>query len=385
MSIQIQVRRGTKSQLDTVMAGGSPVAQGELGFTTDTNEVFVSDGSSAHLVGKVMLGTLASRPTAGISGRIFHATDDGGTFVDNGTSWTDVSAGISDLDDIADGTTYGKVLNTYLDSNRVDGVYNGTSKLTGLTIQNHIDDTGKHREINDSGSNATDLWSAEKIQLSIDQAIAGMDFQADVLGVQSDATLDPGTPSVGDRYVITNSSTLHASFGTISGLEDNDIVEYDGASFVVSYDVSTQGEGVLVWNQADDTYQKFDGSSWSEFGGLSGVTAGDGLSKSGNTINVGAGDGIDLASDTISVDASDLAGTGLSEDGSNNLRVGSQGNGIAGGDGTTLSVDPDSSTGATVAPVSVTANGVGVLIDNDSLSHSTGTIEVVKVDGGSFV
>jgi hypothetical protein len=385
MAIQIQVRRGTKAQLDTVMAGGSPLAAGELGYTTDTHEVFVSDGSSAHLVGGVLVGLLADLPSAGISGRMYHATDSDATFVDDGSAWVDVSSGISSLDDVADGITYGRVLNTYLDSNRVDGVYNGTDKLTGATIQSHLDDATKHREINDSGSAATDLWSAEKIQLAIDQMAAGLDFQADVLNIQTDATLDPGTPSVGDRYIITASSALNANFGTIAGIGDNDIVEYNGTAFTVVFDVSAQGEGVLVWDQASDTYQKYDGTSWSEFGGLSGVTAGSGLSKTDNTMNVGAGDGIDVAADSISVDVTDLLGTGLSEDGSNNIRVATQGNGIAGGDGTTLSVAADSVTGATVAPVSVTADGVGVSVDNDSLAHTAGVISVVKVDGGSFV
>lgn len=369
MAVQIQVRRGTKAQLDTVMAGGSPLAQGELGFTTDTNEVFVSDGSAAHLVGKVMVGLLASRPAAGISGRVYHATDDGGTFVDNGTSWADVSGGITDLDDIADGTTYGKVLNTYLDTNRPDGVYNGTGKLTGATIQSHIDDSAKHREINDSGTSATDLWSASKIGTEIDTAIAGLDIQKDVLDIQTDATLDPGaSPTQGDRYIITDSGALHANFGTITGVGDNDIVGFNGSNFVVSYDVSTEGEGALVWDRDSDTFQKWNGTSWSEFGGLSGVTAGTGLSKTGNTINVGAGDGIDVAADTIAVDVTDILGDGISEDGSNNLTV-----------------NADATTGATVAPVSVGANGVGVQIDNDSLNHTAGVIEVVKVDGGSFV
>jgi len=386
MAVQIRVRRGTKGQLDTVMGGGSPLVSGELGFTTDTNEVFVSDGTSAHLVGKVMLDTFANRPAAGVSGRLFHATDTDATYVDDGTTWVDVSGGISDLDDIADGTTYGKVLNTYLDGNRPDGLWDGSAKLTASGIRNHINDVAKHREINDSGSAATDLWSADKIGTEIDNALAGLDFQPDVLDIQTDATLDPGaTPSTGDRYIISASATLHANFGTITGIGDDDIVEYNGSAFVVAYDISAEGEGALTWDQDSNTFQKWDGTSWEEFGGLSGITAGLGLTKSSNTLNVGPGDGIDVAADTVSVDVSDLVGTGIEDDGSNNFRLASQGNGIAGGAGSTLSVQADSTTGATVAPVSVVANGVGVTIDNDSLTHTAGTIEVVKVDGGSFV
>jgi len=384
MAVQIKLRRGTKAQLDTVMAGGTPLVNGEVGFTTDTKEVFVSDGAVAHLVGKVIIGVLSARPAAGVSGRMFHASDDLSTWVDNGTSWIDVSGGISSLDDVADGTTYGRVLNTYLDNNRPDGIYTGTGKLTGATISGHIGDSTIHRSINDSGVSTTELWSSNKINLSIEQAIMGLDFQKDVLDIQTDATLSPGTPVLGDRYILTNTTTLHAGFGSIVGVGNNDIVEYNGTAFVVSYDVSVKGEGVLVWDKDSNTFQKYDGTAWSEFGGLSGVTAGDGLTKIGNVLNAGAGDGIDVDADSISVDVTDLIGVGLSEDDSNNLRIGTQGNGITGGNGTTLSILSDSTTGATVAPVNVTANGVGVKVDNDSITHISGVISVVKVDGGTF-
>lgn len=436
MAVTILLRRGTKTQLD-----GITLSAGELGFTTDTNEVYVGDGSNHHLVGKVIVDVFSNRPTAGVSGRLFHATDTDATYVDDGTNWVDVSGGISDLDDVADGTTYGRVRQSELDDGYVKQLRTSAAGdiVTASGIKSHIDDDTIHRSINDSGSGATDLWSAQKIGNEIDSAIAGLDFQADVLNKQTDATLDPGaTPSVGDRYIITAAGSLHVNFGTITGLANNDIVEYETGGFVVAYDVSDAGEGALVWNRDADYFEHWDGSSWSEFGGLSGVTAGDGLTKSGNTLNVGAGDGIsvsadavavspsdftgaglevnggdiriaasaagdgltggagsalavgagdgiDVTADAVAVDVTDIIGTGLSEDASNNIRIGAQGNGIGGGNGSTLSVTPDSTTGATVAPVSVTANGVGVVIDNDSLNHTTGTIEVVKVDGGSFV
>jgi hypothetical protein len=384
MAAIIKLRRGTKAQLDTLMSG-TPMASGELGFTTDTKEVFVSDGTSAYLVGRVVVDILSSRPVAGVSGRLFHASDTGDTYVDNGAAW--VLSGVSDLDDITDGTTYARVLASELDSGRVTQLYDTVTSgtITGTVLSTHLDDVTIHRAINDSGTATTDLWSASKINSEIESAISGMDFQPDVLDIQTDATLDPGaSPAAGARYIITVASTLHANFGTITGLGNNDIVEYNGTAFVVSYDVSVAGEGALTWDRASNTYQRFDGSSWAEFGGLSGVTAGDGLTKLLNTLNVGAGDGIDVAADSISVDVTDIIGTGLSEDASNNIRIGSQGNGLTGGNGTTIAVAADSTTGATVAPVSVTANGVGVVVDNSSLTHTNGIIKVALVDGGTF-
>ncbi len=212
----------------------------------------------------------------------------------------------------------------------------GTHKLTGLQ----------------NGTAQTDAVNLSQLQ----GAVSGLDFQNDVLDTQTDASLDPGaSPTTGDRYIITNSGTLHTNFGTITGVEDDDIVQYDGADFVVSYDVSAEGEGALVWDQSENSFMLWDGTTWEMFGGLAGITAGDGLEKSSNT---------------MSVDITDLVGTGIEDDGSNNFRLATQGNGISGGAGSTLSVNPDSTTGGDTAPVTVGANGVGLdvtSLDGDHL------------------
>ena len=93
------------------------------------------------------------------------------------------------------------------------------------------------------------------------------------------------------------------------------------------------------------------------------ITGGDGL-KTGGTFTLNqAGD----SSVTLDVDVSDFAGTGLEADGSENLRLAAQGNGIDGGAGSTLSIDLDGST------LSVGASGLkasdGIL--NTSLNSFT--------------
>ena len=70
------------------------------------------------------------------------------------------------------------------------------------------------------------------------------------------------------------------------------------------------------------------------------ITAGDGLKTGGTFTTNQSGN----SSVTLDIDVSDFAGTGLEADGSENLRLASQGNGIAGGGGSTLSVDLDGST-----------------------------------------
>ena len=212
----------------------------------------------------------------------------------------------------------------------------GSHKLTGLT----------------DGTAAQDAVTFAQLQA----AVAGLDFQADVLDTQLDSSLDPtASPDTGARYIITDSGALHANFGTIADVASGDIVQYDGSDFVVSYDVSVSGAGAICWDLDSSVFMMWDGSTWTVFGGLAGVTAGDGLSKTGNT---------------LTVVVSDFAGFGIEDDGSNNLRLSTQGNGIAGGAGTILSVDPDSTTGGDTAPVTVGADGVGVdvgTLDGDHL------------------
>ena len=93
------------------------------------------------------------------------------------------------------------------------------------------------------------------------------------------------------------------------------------------------------------------------------LTAGDGLKTGGSFTTNASGN----SSITFDIDVSDFAGTGLEADGSENLRLASQGNGIAGGGGSTLSVDLDGST------LSLSSDGLkaGDSILNTSLNSFT--------------
>ena len=53
----------------------------------------------------------------------------------------------------------------------------------------------------------------------------------------------------------------------------------------------------------------------------SNIDAGDGLSFSGSTLNVNTGNGIKIVSDAVAVEPNDFAGTGLQDDGSDNLEI----------------------------------------------------------------
>jgi hypothetical protein len=86
-----------------------------------------------------------------------------------------------------------------------------------------------------------------------------------------------------------------------------------------------------------------------------------------------AGDGIDIAANVISVDVTDLAGSGLEDDGANNLRIATSaaGSGLVGGGGAALSVKADTVGGANLAKaVNVSINGLAVKIDDTTIGEN---------------
>jgi hypothetical protein len=113
----------------------------------------------------------------------------------------------------------------------------------------------------------------------VDGLIQGLRWDDPVLAIQTDASLDPGaSPTTGDRYILEASGTLHANFGTITGVGDDDIVEYNGSAWVIDFDASVTGEGETVYNRATNSSYTYNGSAWVVMGGTSDHGALSGLS-----------------------------------------------------------------------------------------------------------
>lgn len=237
--------------------------------------------------------------------------------------------------------------------------FGGVHKITGLA----------------NGTLATD--AINKGQL--DAALAGLDFQADVWGVQVDDTLVPEL-IVGRRYILSNVADLATEFGTIADVGNGDIVEYDGTDFQVVYDVSVAGPGAIAWNRADSQFWYFN-TSWTAFGGMSGVEAGVGIVKTGNVLSVAMGAGLSqLPTNEVGIDLFGGGAIFLTEDGTTDststdaklaLRL----------DGASLS---KSATGLKIADGGVTATQIAAAVAGAGLQGGAGTALSVKVkaDGG---
>lgn len=164
------------------------------------------------------------------------------------------------------------------------------------------------------------------------------------------AVLSTTTPLITPYLDKSPSDTSDASSSSGQVADNGRIVVFSGSSNTgTDTGDAVNNAAVLAQDPAhigfwDNNGYVFEGTvpdgSWVQFTGAGQITAGSGLSKVGNTLNVNAGDGIDLSSptgDAVNVKASDLVGTGLEEN-LNNLRLSAQGNGIAGGGGSLLSV-----------------------------------------------
>ena len=147
--------------------------------------------------------------------------------------------------------------------------------------------------------NGTD--AARKID--IENALAGMNWQEDVDGVQTDATMQPEKVS-GKRYVLTDVANLHADFGTIASVANNTIVQYKDSAFVIVFDpAADRADGAIAWNHATKQYVRYNGTSWSVFGGMASVTNGAGLNLNGNelSVKVDAAGGVSVGADGVSL------------------------------------------------------------------------------------
>lgn len=312
MAQLIKIKRGLKANLPTL-------SEGEFALCTDTKEVYIGDGTNNYFTGRCMSGTEAQRPNAANLGRFYYITSGnnaGYLYFDNGSAWQRVnSQKLTDLtgtlDDIADGTTYAKVLKADITSGHVNKVSDGTNVKTASEIKTHIDDATKHRVINDSGSSNIELWSAQKINNAIELAKHNIEPQASVK--DQNLTTPPTTPTVGDRYIIPTGATG----AWVS--KQTQIAEWNGSA----WDFYVPQVGWTCYVDDEQKVYSWNGTAWVRTGGaLQTITAGNGLTGGGQadtvTLNIGAGSGITVSADAI---AANIDGDSIQYDSSNGNRL----------------------------------------------------------------
>jgi hypothetical protein len=269
-------------------------------FTTTNSSEQIVFGQNSTFNGTTIadLGTVT---TADIDGGTIDGATIGGNSAAAGTFTaivgTSLDLGDNDIANIGDIDADSISIADAASGLNIDfsGANTGTSKLT---LKDNVADALNITEGSNSYIKFTTTNSSEKILVSKDT-----DFLGDVSG----------------------SATTTGSFGKL------EVVELSVPDLqTLSSSIATR----ITNAEAND-------------GDITNVIAGDGLKDGGDTgavtLNIDvsdfAGDGLrDAGSENLAVDVSDFAGTGLEDDGSENLRLASQGTGIAGGGGSTLSV-----------------------------------------------
>jgi hypothetical protein len=120
---RITLKRGTKAVVDA-----ATLAPYEIVYATDTKEAYVYDDTTKKLVGKAMVGLASARPSAGVEGRVYLATDTDTLSVDDGTTWHSVV----NLGNVT--ITGGSISGTAIA--RLEVVKSGTGSLTAAECSN---------------------------------------------------------------------------------------------------------------------------------------------------------------------------------------------------------------------------------------------------------
>jgi hypothetical protein len=122
---------------------------------------------------------------------------------------------------------------------------------THAALDTHVADATKHRIINDSGTSATELWSAGKVSSAISAAITGIvEFQDSVK--DKDISTPPTSPISGDRYIVKATGT-----GAWAG-HDNAITTWNGSAWTFV----AASEGMCVYVDDEDILYVYNGTNW---------------------------------------------------------------------------------------------------------------------------
>lgn len=182
----------------------------------------------------------------------------------------------------------------------------------------------------------------------------GKILTADAVGI---LTVDGVATLLGDRilvkdegasdidhgiYEVTTVGTAGVAFILTRATDHDEDDEMTAGNFTFIEEGSTQDNAGFVLTTNDAITVDTTATAWTQFSGAGQVVAGAGLTKTINTIDVGAGTGISVAADSISVDATAVAGNGLT------------------GSGAVLTVESDTITGSNIQGVNITSDGVGL-------------------------
>jgi hypothetical protein len=340
---------------------------GQLFFNTDSGEMeYYTDATSPNSWVSMAPGAV-STSLGSLTDVTLSAPETGSVLYKSGTDWIDK---VLEANDIIYDVTESPDRTVFQVINNLETNNTGTNTGDQAVYNTITGDTGSATAA--TGSNTLNLTGASFIQTTVtdgapDSVSIGVNtgtFNSAVRGLFS---IEAGSTS----FLTYNSA--NGEFGatqllitdvTVDNTETS-LANYVTNVYAAASPLPHQEGDVIVLTNVDDgnSPANFITESYIHNGGVAG-TAAD-FTKLSNPADTAAilalftgGDGIDYNSGTGNI-AVDLATNSGLEFATGQLQI-----------------NRDTETGATVAPVSVTANGVGVAVDNTTITHTTGTISV---------
>jgi hypothetical protein len=230
------------------------------------------------------------------------------------------------------------------------------------------------------------LTSASRVLVKNQSTASGNGLYLSAAGAWTRTTDTDTATEISGMFVWIQQGTTNANTAWVLTTDDPITLGSTSLSYTqfAGPGVFTAGDGIdLTGNQFDVVVTDFAGTGLENDGSnnlrIAAAAAGDGLTGGGGSaLAVNPGSGIEIVSDAVristaaagdgltggggsalAVSATAIAGTGLENDGSNNLRIAASaaGNGLGGGGGSALSVNVD----ATTIVITADTLGVGVL------------------------
>lgn len=240
----------------------------------------------------------------------------------------------------------------------------------------------------------------------VDGVVSGLDVKdsvrvgttaAQVLATdfENGDTIDGVVLVTGDRVLIKDQAagadngiyTVNASGAPTRATDADTSAEVTAGMFTFIEEGTANADTGWVLTTNDPITLGVTALVFAQFSGAGAILAGAGLLKTGNTIDVRDGDGIEIVGDFVTVDLlasgglkftgvtpagelgvepADFAGTGLEDDGADNLRIAAAaaGNGLTGGAGAALAVLADPT--PTAPSIAVDAGGVRAAVPTTS-------------------
>lgn len=182
--------------------------------------------------------------------------------------------------------------------------------------------------------------------------------------------------------MVKSGDTLNVVDATNGGLSmnaDDMNLDLDDLSAAV-IDVSADSFAIIDANDSNASRKEAIADFITAIGGngladSSGVLSVDVDSETGGNIQ-----GANVTANGVGLDISAIAGTGIEADGSANLRLATQGTGIAGGNGSTLSLSINA---LAAAAVDVSADSIAILDNDDSITKKESIADFVSGMAGN--